>query len=330
LRDAGPVELLDGGNKPPLDGGPAADGGSQTACDPYLPRSPAPTVLVGPHGLQSSLLARVNGAQSEIWVMMYQLTVSAFVNAFIAAHQRGVSVRILLDGQQTVNEPARSQLTAAGVPVRNAPSTFTNAHSKVLLIDRREAVIMSGNLNSYTMSSERNYAAVDVDPEDIADVASVFEVDWAGSGMLDLACTRLVVSPVNARARLDGLIRGARQRLDLAVMYVSDSGMRNAIKARAAAQVPVRVLLADPAWIDSNQATAAELAAAGISVRFLKTYELHAKLIIADQTVFVGSENLSYTSLDRNREIGIFLTETAPVAATQAQFEADWSAGVTP
>jgi phosphatidylserine/phosphatidylglycerophosphate/cardiolipin synthase-like enzyme len=272
----------------------------------------------------------VNGATSELSVMMYQLTVSAFVNAFIAAHQRGVSVRILLDGLQTVNDSARSRLSAAGVPVHNSPSSFTNAHSKVLLIDRRQAVILSGNLNGYTMSSERNYAAVDLDPEDIADVAAVFEVDWAGSGAPDLACTRLLVSPVNARARLDGLIRGARQRLDLAVMYVSDSAMRDAIKARAAAQVPVRILLADPAWIDGNQATAAELAAAGVSVKFLKTYELHAKLVIADQTVFVGSENLSYTSLNRNREIGIFLTEPAPVASVRAQFEADWSAGVAP
>jgi phosphatidylserine/phosphatidylglycerophosphate/cardiolipin synthase-like enzyme len=287
-------------------------------------------LLIGPTGLQTALLSRVNAAQSELLVMMYQLTVRSFVDAFIAAKNRGVDVRVLLDGAQTVNNDARQRLTTAGVPVKTAPARYTNNHAKVIVVDRTEAVVMSANLNGYSMSSERNYGAALQDGQDIADLVTIFEVDWADSAILDLSCTRLLVSPVNSRTRLDGLIRGARQRLDLAVMYISDSSLRDAVKARAAAGVPVRVLLADPAWIDGNQATATELAAAGIAVRFLRSWELHAKLVLSDDTAFVGSQNLSWTSLERNREVGLFVTEPAPESAAARQFEIDWSQGDPP
>ena len=72
------------------------------------------------------------------------------------------------------------------------------------------------------------------------------------------------------------------------------------------------------------------LKAAGIPTKYLYKYELHAKLIIADGVAFVGSENLSYTSLNKNREVGIFVTEKGPAATIQSTFNSDWSAGVNP
>lgn len=308
------------------DAGPAPE----TACDPYLPRDPAPEAFIGPTGLEASLLAHIGSAVRGVDILMYQLTVDSFVDALVAAHGRGVAVRVLLDGKQGANASARQRLEAGGVAVRSAPASLEHAHAKVFILDGERAVIMSANLNDYSMYSERNYGVVDRDAEDVADVSAVFETMWKGSTAPPsaLACTRLIVSPVNSRSRLLALVNGAEDTLDLEVMYVSDRGFVSAIEQRAAAGVAVRVLLADPAWIDGNRDTALALSAAGIPVKYLKAYEVHAKLILADGVAFVGSQNLSYTSLADNSEVGLLVTEQAPAQAIGTQFEADWAAGV--
>jgi phosphatidylserine/phosphatidylglycerophosphate/cardiolipin synthase-like enzyme len=228
-----------------------------------------------------------------------------------------------------VNGSAISQLQSAGVDVRDAPNSFEHAHAKIIFVDDVGAVVMSANLNAYSMVSERNYGIVNRDPADLDDIARIFDADFEGGAAVALDCTRLIVSPVNAKQRLLAFIGGAHTTLDLAVMYISDSQLKNAVKGRAQAGVVVRVLLADPAWISSNPNTAADLAAAGVAVRYLKAWELHAKLIVADNAAFIGSENLSWTALNKNREIGVLVTEAAPAASIASQFSQDWAAGVT-
>ena len=85
------------------------------------------------------------------------------------------------------------------------------------------------------------------------------------------------------------------------------------------------MLLANPSWIDGNTATAEDLRAAGIAVKFISS--LHAKLVIADGAAFIGSQNFSWTSLERNREIGVLVDDTAPMARVTTQFETDWGNG---
>ena len=58
---------------------------------------------------------------------------------------------------------------------------------------------------------------------------------------------------------------------------------------------------------------------------FLKKPYLHGKIIIVDnEKMFLGSQNLTKNSLENNREVGIILT-TAPeiIARISALFEKD-------
>ena len=55
-------------------------------------------------------------------------------------------------------------------------------------------------------------------------------------------------------------------------------------------------------------------------------YYMHAKLIIIDQKLaFVGSENLSWESLNRNREVGILISDQPTVQSLSAIFDGDWT-----
>ena len=57
---------------------------------------------------------------------------------------------------------------------------------------------------------------------------------------------------------------------------------------------------------------------------------IHAKMVLADYgtdaaQVFLGSENFSRTSLNRNRELGILLREPDLLDRLHAVFEQDWA-----
>jgi phosphatidylserine/phosphatidylglycerophosphate/cardiolipin synthase-like enzyme len=52
---------------------------------------------------------------------------------------------------------------------------------------------------------------------------------------------------------------------------------------------------------------------------------MHAKIIVADeQKAFVGSENISTTSLDRNRELGVLIADSNVINTLQQTFQQDW------
>jgi phosphatidylserine/phosphatidylglycerophosphate/cardiolipin synthase-like enzyme len=54
---------------------------------------------------------------------------------------------------------------------------------------------------------------------------------------------------------------------------------------------------------------------------------MHAKIIVADgQRAFVGSENISTASLERNRELGIIVSDQKVLAILQQTFWYDWNA----
>jgi len=113
-------------------------------------------------------------------------------------------------------------------------------------------------------------------------------------------------------------------------MQFADTTVRSAVASRKAAGVDVRVILASPSWIDSNTYAATFLASNGIPARYLSAPSVHVKAMVADGTrAYAGSENLSYTSLHKNREVGVVMTETAAVATISSTFEKDW-ANATP
>lgn len=90
-------------------------------------------------------------------------------------------------------------------------------------------------------------------------------------------------------------------------MQLGDGDVRDALVARKKAGANVRAILADPGWIDANAEAAAFLAQNGIDARW------------------VGSINLSWTSLTNNREVGLVVTEKANIDAIRGTFEKHWA-----
>jgi cardiolipin synthase A/B len=296
-------------------------------CTALSPRSVDPEAFVAPSGLQNRITSFIDGAQDTLDLQMYLFTVSAIADRVIAAHQRGVAVRVLLDPDHEGNATQRSRMQAAGVPTRNAPTLYSFSHAKYLIADGKTAIVMSANFNVDAMNNERNYGIVDRDPLDLDDLQAIFEMDWATGGgeaprPADLACTRLIVSPNNAKQRIVDHIKSAASTLEIEALYVSESGVQDAIIDAKARGVDVRVIV-EPTM--DNGDTIALFKSKGIPVHGASTFYLHAKLIIADGVAFIGSENFSLTSLTKNREVGALVFEPAQAKIVTTQFDADWS-----
>jgi phosphatidylserine/phosphatidylglycerophosphate/cardiolipin synthase-like enzyme len=168
----------------------------------------------------------------------------------------------------------------------------------------------------------REYMAVLTDPTEVADLAAIFEADWHRVEHLPTA-ERLVVAPTNARDRLGELIRTAERSLDVEAEVLSDSATIRLLGEAAARGVAVRLVMSPDEF---SQAGRAALARAGVQVRLLSDPFMHAKMILADgRRLYVGSVNLSAASLDRNREVGVILTERPVIQLAQRTFERDWS-----
>jgi phosphatidylserine/phosphatidylglycerophosphate/cardiolipin synthase-like enzyme len=316
-------------DQPTPDAAPDAPDG--VGCTTTTPRTTPPETFVGPDGLQDRIGTLIDSAQASLDVQMYLFTVKPLAQKIVDAKARGVAVRVILDPDEAGNANVTPMLTSGGVTWKNASTIYTFSHAKYLLIDHTTAVIMSMNFNIDAMNNERNYGMVDKDPEDVADLQSIFEQDWAlanGAQPItpDLSCTRLIVSPVNSSQRLLALINSATTTLDVEVLYVTDATVRNAIGAAKQRGVNVRVILEDPSDQNSNADTTTYLKNLNIPVKYANNqFYLHAKLVIADGTAFVGSQNLSPTALTHNREVGALVFEPAAEAVVEPQFESDWT-----
>lgn len=321
-------DLPAGDDDPPgADAGTDATGGA--GCSARSPRAAAPETFVGPAGLQARLAGLIDGAKTSLDIAMYLFTMTSLADRVIAARARGVAVRVMLDPDHPGNATVRARLGSASVPHRNAPTLYSYSHAKYLVIDQQAAVIMSANLTVDAMNSERNYGMLDRDPDDVADLRAIFEMDWAAGGgepprPADLSCTRLVVAPNNARERILELIDRAGSSLEIEAIYVAEPAVRDAIAAAQTRGATVRVIL--EATTD-NSDEIAYFTGRGIAVRQPVGFYNHAKLVISDGVAFVGSENFSQSGLTRNREVGALVFEPAAAERIRQQFETDWAAG---
>ncbi len=324
-RAADPTEI------PPDAAEPTPDAPSNVAdyCNATDPRDIAIEVVPTPEAGEQPYLDALASAQQSIDVEIYLMGYGGILDTLKAKAQAGVHVRVILDQyKKDTNQKYFDQLAAAGAEVKWSSPEFTYQHAKFLLVDSEVFVISTGNFSKqYSIDLERNFVATDRDPADLIDLAALFEADWAGQA-LAMPCTRLVVSPINSRDRIIELIASATSTLTIESMQFADYKVRDAVKARVQAGVDVRVLLADVSWIDANASAVSFLKGLGVTVKWIP--HLHTKAIVADGVrAYLGSENLSQTSLDKNREVGVVMTDASSVAPIVSTFESDWATGTT-
>jgi phosphatidylserine/phosphatidylglycerophosphate/cardiolipin synthase-like enzyme len=286
-------------------------------------------LVVAPDDGSHSLLALLRRADHSIDVVVYLLSSPLVVEELAAARQRGVQVRVLLEekpvGGGEYNLRALRDLRAAGVMVRWSDPAFRFTHAKVVIVDNAWAAIMTLNLTASSFESNRDFAVIVQDAAVVRALGRLFQSDWERLPHAGVELP-LVVSPLNARGALLDLIRNARHSLDIYVLSLEDDSIAAALAAAAGRGVRVRLITNPPSERDPYGDERLLLRQHGGLAGFLNYPNIHAKVVIVDgQRAFVGSQNFTATSLDLNREVGLFIDEPDVIQRLQRTFEADWS-----
>jgi cardiolipin synthase A/B len=132
--------------------------------------------------IRTMLESALNHAVRMVLAEVYTLTDSEVIAELAAAHRRGVTVRVLLDPNQSYNRRGYEVLSAAGVEVRWYPiPKGALLHAKIGLFDG-ELVLGSAN---WTLSGLGVNHELDIETEDagaVAAYATRFAADWSRSG----------------------------------------------------------------------------------------------------------------------------------------------------
>jgi phosphatidylserine/phosphatidylglycerophosphate/cardiolipin synthase-like enzyme len=269
----------------------------------------------------------IDAAQNTVLVSAYILSDHRIVRALERAAAQHVAVYVLMDKMPygIIRQPDTmfSLLRAAGVRVRWSPTYFAFSHAKFMVLDDETLILSSANFSQSGFKSDRDFVIIDGNPLDVREADNIFRADWDRIAPV-LNDPELLVSPVNSRVKLSELVAMAKRTVDLYSEEVLDRGMVSRLIRVARRGVRARVLAATIAARARRALTAA-----GVQVGTKSSaagFYIHAKAVVVDDRLaFVGSENLSATSLDQNRELGLVIRDPSAVHRLERTFARDWS-----
>jgi phosphatidylserine/phosphatidylglycerophosphate/cardiolipin synthase-like enzyme len=101
------------------------------------------------------IVAAIGRARQQVLVQAFSFTHGGIAQALIAAHQRGVEVKLIADREQTerMDRSVVPKIAAAGVPVW-LDGEHQSAHNKVMVLDG--ATVITGSFNFTNAGQYRN------------------------------------------------------------------------------------------------------------------------------------------------------------------------------
>jgi phosphatidylserine/phosphatidylglycerophosphate/cardiolipin synthase-like enzyme len=271
-------------------------------------------IIVAPEN-SSRILDLLYKANRSIYMEVYVLTNNEVVSLLYNLSKRGVEVLIVLSGRVVGGIPASENnsikiLTGAGAKVR-FNYDFRFVHSKVFVIDNESVILGSINPSYYDFNVDKGLD-IAIHNSTIAKIfASIIIADFYGISK-EFSYPGIVVSPLNSEEMLRNLLS---QQGDLYIAIEElfpSSDMFSIIKSHKGL-----ILVSD------NQGNSE--AAKDLNAKVIKG--LSAKIIIVSDYVYVGSINLSSSSLHYNRELGVII-KNPEIASNIRNIILNW-AGVT-
>lgn len=283
--------------------------------------------MVEPDDGVEPLIRELKAARCTIDVSIYLLSEETIIDTLIAAAQRGVAVRVMLEehpfGGGGGQGDTRERLSATGIEVRWSGSQTRFSHAKYIVVDRQVAIIMNQNLTRSAFTNNRDFAVITTSPAEVGQAQAVFDRDWEHDA-IDDPPGPLILSPTNSRERLLEIIDGATTTIDFYAEIIRDHEFVAALERAIARGVTVR-LLVDRSMDETMRALLSRLTTRGLDVRISSTLYIHAKVMLVDgELVVVGSQNPTPTSLDDNREVSMIVTDPYALNRAAAIFARDW------
>jgi phosphatidylserine/phosphatidylglycerophosphate/cardiolipin synthase-like enzyme len=292
-------------------------------------------LIIQPDDGIQPILGTIDGAELSLDIKMFQFTDPVLIQAVIEAHRRGVAVRVMLNPSRFTGEHDNDEAFAlfrdAKVPVQETNPKYPITHEKSMVVDGKQAFIMSLNWAPKYFERTRDYALVTNVPEEVAEVAACFEADWQRADFTPPAVSNLIWSVGKSRQEVIDFVHDAEKSLYVqhekyvdtpVIEALVRAKMKRGVKVHATA-LPVHSLR-DFYRLD-GVAGLRLLKDLGIHVHRLKHVHLHAKLILADKKrALLSSFNIYPKCFNERRELGIKFQDRDLVKRLVEVFESDW------
>jgi phosphatidylserine/phosphatidylglycerophosphate/cardiolipin synthase-like enzyme len=296
----------------------------------------------------------------EMYLVESGIVAGRFVEALGRAARRGLRVCAVFDGFGSLKLASGDKrvLVEAGVELRlfnpiklrTRLQNFLRDHRKLLLVDGQWAFVGGvGLTDEFAMPGRPGQPwrdlVVEISGPVVADWQRAFERTWrraGGSlGLPDPVCPaieggadgRVALSEARARSMLaNGVVR----RIDAActrawimsAYFVPSRRFRKALRRASRRGVDVRLLvpgpLTDHPWVrQAARRFYGKMLRSGVRIFEYQPRMLHAKMIICDDWVSIGSSNLDRWSFKWNLEANQEVQNTAFAAGAAVVFEGD-------
>ena len=303
----------------------AADKGASTSAQNVK-------VYIEPQAGESVITNAITGAKRSVWVEMYLLTDKKVLTALEDTASRHIDVRVMLEdhpygGGSLAPTETLDKLKASGVQTKTTNPAFALTHEKGMVIDGTTAYIMTNNFTLAALGASRSmlnreYGIIDTNAHDVKNVKDIFVADWNRT-QAKVTSSDLVVSPMNSHRTFLSLIKTAKRSLLIEAEEMNDPAVEKALVAQERIGVKIEVILPNG---NTNNEGIAVIQKGKIQIKEDSHLYMHAKIIIVDQQkAFVGSENISTSSFDKNRELGIVVSDASVLIALQQTFQQDWT-----
>jgi len=293
-------------------------------------------------GIPAAIIASFAEAQRSLDVAVYDLDYQPYAEALLAAHQRGVRVRLVLDSDY-LNEPPVKALRDAGLPVvDDRRDAFM--HHKFAVIDG--ARVWTGSANfTFTDAYRNNNNMILINSTRLAEnytaeFEQMFTTREFGQALrppnpsLTLSGT-LIENRFSPKAGVASAILDVLQTARRSIHFMAFAFTREDFAAtlidRVRAGVTVQGVFERRQIEAGSDGVWQALTRAGLDVRQDgNPYLLHHKVFIVDQQIVVlGSYNFSRNAEEQNDENVLIIHDSEIAAAYYAEWQKVWAQAQT-
>jgi cardiolipin synthase len=286
-------------------------------------------IYVEPRDGIKPLIRVIDKSRHFVYINSYLLDDPRILEAVTNAVKRKADVRLMVDGRpygingDDGTHAEINDLKKTGAKVKIAPGRFEKPnvfdHAKYMVTEKF-AEVGTPNFTEAGFSKNREYFTITRNRKIIDALKQIFLSDFQGKSAGEMPRKYLIVSPGSESALKEFILKERRIVVETEEMGDDGETLQALMEKGRKAKIIV------PDTVSSTDAINLKLLKKhGVKVKYMPAGKLymHAKMI-AGSRAFIGSENFTKSSLNRNRETGIIINGYFAVSRLKNTFSSDW------
>ncbi len=278
--------------------------------------------------LLKEIVKKIDEAKTRIFVEVYIFTEKDLQKALIRAKNRWVEVKVIMEKNvykaPNLNTKTSDNFAKNNIEINWASDTnFALTHTKMMIIDDTR-IISTGNYSYSTFSKNREFFMFVKDEKLLGNLVNIFEADFNYRKEI-IYDDNLVLSPYYTREKFDILLKSAKKSIKMYIQNFGDTDILELLKLKKKEGIDIEIIMPDLKSLPGNKEEVDVLNKSGIKYKLLKSPYIHAKsILVDDKYLYLWSINMSYYSIEKNREIWLLIKEQKIISKFNDIFLSDF------